>query len=461
MTVIATRGGSREIDIHTARKIRALAADAALVTRLAAPVRRSVHWSRLIAVTVLLVLLGLAALVPLSSGIVATGRVVVEGERKLVQHPAGGVIREILVREGQRVAAGEIVMRIEDPQAEALVKVLSAQIDGLRVDASVREAELADSARVDISADLLARQSDPVLAPTIKSQLDALAARRKRAQARRTELDERLRQNTAEAAAVRARIASRRRQAALLEDELSNLRPLFAKGLITRPRVLALERGASDARGEIESLSEDINRLAAQRDQISTQRARDTLDTHVEATEALRTIRADLASATERLTAAQATLRRTEVMAPVDGVVVALRANTVNGVARAGEPLMEIVPAETAVVVKARIKPGDANDLHGGLPVDIRIDAFARRGLPNLDGTLAVVSADSLVDERTGERYFEAQVRIDAARNSWLAGREIPPGLPADLLIRTGERTALQYLIAPFERAALRAMREL
>lgn len=423
------------------------------------PARRTRRRGTLFAVVLLVLIGGWAALVPLASGVVAPARVVVEGERKQVQHPTGGVVSEILVAEGTRVAAGAPVLRLRDPNAEALSDVVASQVDGLKAEEAAILAELADEAEIAFSAELLARSSEPRVAVLLSSQRGALVAARAGRDARRRELNEREQQLRAEASTAKARRETRQAQLALVADELDVIRPLFQKGLVTRTRILGLQRAETDARGEIAALGEELLRLEATRRQLEVSRQRIEVDARVAATERLRALRIELATTIDRSKAARVAVERMTVAAPVAGKIVGLKIATVGGVISPGETLMEIVPQHSRLVVEARVRPQDADDVQAQLPVTVRFAALDNRRQVYLDGMVEVVSADVLSDQRTGESYFRAVAAVDPAAIERAGLGALKPGLPAEMLIRTGQRTALQYLLEPLELGTFRALR--
>lgn len=446
--------------VRTRPESRLVAQDArALTQMLTAPTRTSRGRGNVLIAGLSILLLGWAAFVPLAGGIVAPARIVVEGERKLVQHPTGGIVSQILVVEGTRVAAGAPLLRLRDTEAEALVDILGAQVDALRIEEAAILAQLSDAVEIAFADDLLSRSAEPRVASLLSTQRATLVAARSGRTAQQRELDERESQLRSEAAAAQARRDARRSQLALIDDELGVLRPLFNQGLITRPRILGLQRAQMEARGEIAALGQELLRLDAASRQVEVARQRVDVDARTAASERLRILRTELSGASDRLGAARSSLARTTLTAPVSGTVVGLGVTTIGGVVAPLATLMEIVPDGSRLVIEARVRPQDADDVRAKLPVTVRFAGLDDRRQVYLEGQLENVSADALSDQRTGEAYFRAVAAIERATLDKAGGVTLKPGLPAEMLIRTGKRTALQYLFEPLELGSFRALR--
>ena len=432
----------------------------ALADELAAPALRSVRLSGAIAAVLFVSLIVVAVFVPIASGTLATGQVAVEGERKMVQHSSGGIVSEILVKEGDVVSEGDVVLRLDAIQAGAAAGVVNSQIDSLRAQEAVRLAEATGKVSVEFPQDMTDRRSDPGLDALLTAEQSAFAARKSLARSQAEQLDQQLTQIGQSVSAAEAERKAQGAQGDLLEEELDSLQPLLEKGLVLKSRVLSLQRSLEDARGRVSSLEADSKRLAAKAEETRTMRARIEFDRRAEAADALRTLRADLSEALDRQLATEDTLRRTEIKAPISGVVMAVRATTVGGVVESGQPLMEIVPQSERLIVRAHISPRDADSVRQGMPAVVRLTASGARSPPRVDGKVLSVSADALSDPRTGESYFEVRVAIPNEEASKAPADAIAPGLPAEVLIKSGSHTMLDYLFRPVERAMFQSMRD-
>jgi HlyD family type I secretion membrane fusion protein len=286
----------------------------------------------------------------------------------------------------------------------------------------------------------------------------AFAARRALARSQAEQLDQQLVQIDKSIASAQAGRATQQRQAELYEKELSALQPLMEKGLTVKSRLLGIERSLEGARGEVDSLASEIMRLEARATETRGLRARIEVDRRAEAAEALRTLRSSLGELLERQLAAEDTLQRTEVRAPIDGVVMAMRVSTIGGVVEPGQPLLEIVPQSDLLVARVRILPSDADNVREGMLATVRLSAGGGRQPVQVEGEVQSISADALTDSRTGESYFEARVAMP--QDTSIPRGALAPGLPAEVLIKTGEHTILDYLFSPIERAMFRSMRD-
>ena len=407
----------------------------------------------------LVLLFGLAAFVPIESGTVAPGVEQVENKRKTVQHLDGGMIHAIHVREGSRIAAGAPLISLDDTNARLNVSVYQAQSDALRAEQAALEAQLLGRAAIEFPPDLLARQGDPIVGSIMRSQRAAFAARRDNVMGRKQQLGEQIAQLSQEIAGGSAGSSARSEQLTLLDGEIADLEALFAKGHATKSRLLALKRAAAQLRGERAGLHAENAKLRTRQSEVRILSLQAERESAAEAGNALRSIQSELAEVQDKLAAAKQVLERTRIRAPVSGIVVGMRPTTIGGVIQAGERLMDVVPAGRLVVV-ARVSPRDADRLHIGQMARVRFDASGARNAPVVEGRLEKFSADALTDQQTGAMYFEAEVTVPEAQKRKLPAELLRPGVPATVLIKTGQRTVLAYLTAPISRVSFSAMRE-
>lgn len=401
-----------------------------------------------------------AATAPLDSAAVAEGSVVVEGRRKTVQHLEGGIVGEILVAEGSRVRPGDPLVRLDATQARSVLEGLRSRRDELSAREARLRAELDRAGAIAFPAELLDRPDEPRVAALLAGQRELFAARRDSLGGQINILEQRKAQLDAEVAALRAQIAGGDRQLGHLGQEAEDVRGLVAKGLERKPRLLALEREIARleaSRGEQEAL---IARALQRRGEADLQIIDLRNRRNEEAAGELREVQAELAELSERLRAAADVLARSTVVAPTAGVVVDLRVHTEGGVVGPGEPILDIVPADEPLLIEAKVRPLDIDSVRVGLPAEVRLTAFKRRTTPTLSGDVVHVSADSLADPHTGAASYVAHVAIDRGELEAAGGLELHPGMPAEVMIVTGRRTALDYLLAPIEESFARAFRE-
>lgn len=402
----------------------------------------------------------LAALVPIDSGAMAPGIEQVENKRKTVQHLDGGIIRQIHVREGSVVKAGQLLLTLDDTNARLNVSVYQSQSDALRAEQAALKAQLLGKGEIDFPADLQGRADDPVVASILQSQRAAFGARRDNVLGRQAQLSQQVGQLNDQIGGDVASSQARSEQLKLLDDEIADVQKLYAKGFATKPRLLALQRAAAELRGERAALHAESAKLRGQQSEVRILSLQTERESAADAANALRTLESELAELQDKLAAAKQVLARTEIRAPVSGAVVGMRPTTVGGVIQPGEALMDVVPNSGRLVVVAKVAPRDADNLRVGLPAQVRFDASGARDAPVVEGTVQKFSADALTDSKSGETYFEAEVAVPEKEKRGLPADLLKPGVPATVMIKTGQRTVLGYLFAPILRARYRALRE-
>lgn len=401
-----------------------------------------------------------AALAPLSSAAIAPGTVKVETSKQTVQHLEGGIIRDILVREGELVTRGQVLMRLDDGDAGSDRNAVQGQIDAL----SAREARLIaqrDGTKdIVFPRELLRRRMESAVDQVMVGQSRIFADQMNSVQGEIDILLRRVEQYRAQMTSIHAQISVTRQQLPKLEEELRDVRSLFAKGLGLKPRVLDLERRVMAAKGDIlanegrvSSLSEQVREAEAQIESVRRKSAR-------EVSEELRDVQTRLVEARESFSKAEAKAGRREVLSPHEGVVMNLKYTTPGGVVPPGGVILDLVPREEKLVMEVRISPLDIDVVRPGLPAKIRLVAFKQRTTPVLDGSLVRVSPDAVIDEKTGAGHFVAVVEAQASLHHKGQGRRLYPGMPVEVSIVTGERSVLDYIIQPFTDSLARAFRE-
>lgn len=428
---------------------------------LTVPVKRSKRRMRLLSVTAATALLVWGVGAPIASGVVAQGSMVVSGDRVRIQHPTGGVVRDLTVYEGDRVKSGQRLLRIEDPDRLALANIEAAKVFALEAELAVRTAEANGVLFTYFPQQLLEQQQDDMQERSriLEIQKRGFTARREALDGERAELQQRLVQKEAEIRAVSTRLQTNEDEVALFKEERVILEPLRKKGLITRTRIVSLERAIRTGQGEVDALRHDTDRLLASIEEIKTQIGRMEKKHTSSAVERLTVLQTELAIAKDRQEAARTTAARVSISAPVDGEIVGLTTFADGEVVRPGATLMQIVPADAKLLIRSRIEPKFSDDVVAGLPVQIRLPSLSTGSAPNLTGTVASVSGDALTDEQTGDEFFQVDVSLTEGELSKLNGFKVAPGLPVEILIETGERTALAYVLQPLTDVMFRAMR--
>ncbi|MBC6981681.1 HlyD family type I secretion periplasmic adaptor subunit [Caulobacter sp. 17J80-11] len=411
--------------------------------------------------------LGWAALAPLDAGAYAHGQVVVSGSRQAVQHREGGVVSAIHVKEGDEVAQGQVLIEINASELRATERALSSQVLALQ----------AQRARLLAERDRLSTLRPPAEFAGLPAEDRALAdeamrlqqlqfdARRRSLQAQRGVLSQRVSQLDQQIEGYNRQIGSNREQQRLIEEELTGLKSLAERGYAPQTRVRAVERTAAALEGDYGAYRAEV---AKSHEAIGETRMEIvSLDRRMieDVADQLRQTEDRLNEVAPRLTAARDQLGRAQVRAPASGEVVGLSAHTVGGVVQPGQTLMEIVPKAAPLVIEAQVQPNDADDLHVGQATEVRFSAFHERDLPIVHGRLTRLSADSFVDERTGLRFFRAEVSVppqEMAALRQVRGVEavLKPGLPAEVVVPLRKRTALDYFLEPLQQSLWRSFRE-
>jgi HlyD family secretion protein/epimerase transport system membrane fusion protein len=403
-----------------------------------------------------------AASAPLAGAAIAPGVVSPDGSRRIVQHLEGGIIREILVSDGTRVRVGDPLIVLEDVQARAGFDALQARFHTLAATQARLLAEQSAAPSVSFPAWLIeATTSDPTALEAMVAQRALFDTRAKALEDRKDILRRRIEQLREEIAGLEAQIVADSRQIVLIDEEIQGVEQLYRKGLERKSRLLALQRARTDIEG---NRAERRARIARARQAIGETElqiiAQDTAQLEAVNEEASQ-IQFELAEAEQRLAASRDVLQRTLISAPVDGTVVALRFRTAGGVVRPGEPVLEIVPDNEELLIDARLSPMDIDVVRAGLPARVVLPAFQQRHLPQIEGRVRQVSPDALADAQTGQRFFAVRVEIDRDQLAALEpALELTAGMPAEVYITTGERTALDYLLGPLYDSLRRAWRE-
>jgi HlyD family type I secretion membrane fusion protein len=403
---------------------------------------------------------GWASLAQLESAVTAPGVIVVESHRKTIQHLEGGIVKEVLVAEGDTVSAGQPLLRLEETQAESNFSLLQDQANGLMAQAARLIAERDGAARIEFPVELLAQRANPNVAAILAGEENTFLTRRNTLTKQIDILAQRNDENKRQIAGLQSQQAAVEKQGTLIEQEASGVEDLYKQGLSTLPRVLALRRQGADLTGqggqitehmaEIELSSEENNlQMTNLRNQALTSVANDLRDVQTKKYDVL-----------ARLNAAKDIMTRLDLVAPVSGKVVNLAIHTKGAVIKPGDTVMEIVPANDALEIEAHVRPDNADIILSGMVAHVSFNSYKQRRLPQLIGKVDTVSADRLVDQRTGQPYFNVTVTVDREALKEFSAVRLVPGLPADVAIATGTRTLMDYFLAPVLDVIAKGMRE-
>lgn len=420
------------------------------------PIRRG-----LVIILICVVGLGLwASLAPIWSAVVAGGTVAVEANRKVLRSRDGGIVREIHVREGDRVQAGQLLLRFDDTVAQAQVDVLSQQYDNILMQQARFRAEVTGARAVVTPPALTERLSDPRVSQIVNNELLLFNSRLATLDNQSAILNQRLEQLATARGGLDIQVRSIDEQVALITQELDGYRELNARGFAPRNLLLRYERQLAEIGGRRGALMADITRNTQQSGEVRLQlnQLRDQRQT--EAATGLRDAEARLADLTPRLDAARSALAQTRVTAPEAGYVLNLTQFTLGGVVQPGELLMDVVPQGADLIVQAQIQPRDIDEVRPGLKARVQILAFNQQRVRPLEAEVLTVSADALTTEN-GQTFYRADLRIAPTELAKLpAGAELTPGMPASVMIRTGRRTVMQYILQPMGDVLNQSLRE-
>jgi epimerase transport system membrane fusion protein len=400
-----------------------------------------------------------SGLAPLSSAIIARGTVVVDSSRKTVQHLEGGIVRVILVRDGDHVVQGQVLLRLDDTRLQAAMSTLRPLLEMSRAQRARLLAEREGADDVTFPEDL-ARSGERMTAEILRDQRRVFQVRRAALRSRLASLANRRAQASETVAGLISQVVSQAERIDLTQQELADVARLAAKGYAPAKRTLELRRAVAALEGERAELDSRTaeNRHAVEHYELEAVQVQNSFMEAVESE--LQSLDKGIYDLTERMRTLTDQLEHLAVRAPVEGVIVGMEVHTLGGVIAPGAKILDIVPANDRLVVEARISPNDVTALRQGLPAEIRFPSLNRRDLPKLTGSVAVVSADLIVDPLTRTSYFAARIDVDASSLTEQHGITLKPGMPVDVLVVKGERTLLDYLVEPMKQILIRALRE-
>ena len=400
-----------------------------------------------------------AVFAPLSEAAVAPGVIKVEGTRRTLQHLEGGIVREILVRDGDRVTPGQVVMRLDEIQSGSTLEALRAQRGALLAQMARISAEMARAQQIPFPPELLAA-TDARTMESVAGQRALFQARMSSLASQLSVLETRRDQARATISSAEGQLTASRRQLELIRQEENMRRGLVNQGLARLPELLALQRGAVGLEGQVIDLQGQIARSRGTIAENDMQ-IRATLDQRMQevGTEA-REVAGRLAEAEERLRAAADVATRREILASDAGTIVNLRVFTVGAVVRPGDPLMDLVPSQDRLVAEVNVQPMDIDVVYPGLLAEIRLPAFKQRLVPYLHGRVTFVASDVTTDQQSRQSYYRAFVAIDEDQLARLPGVALTPGMPVEAHVLTGSRSFWRYMTQPIRDSMSRAFVE-
>lgn len=426
-----------------------------------ATLRAPILAGSLIVAVLVVGLIAWMAIFQISGAVLVPGVVRVQNNSKAVQRLDGGIVREILVHEGQLVREGQVVMRFDNTQSESTVAVYQASADNAMAQIARFQAQMTGAPSISFPPELLNRAKDPQVAALISSQQGLFASQMTLYRSQAAILRSQIQQLNAQIIGIQSQIDATGTQSDLIDEELKGVRELSDQGYAPRSRLLALQRSASQLRGQRGAQLAQVAQARKAIGQSEIELAQLTEKLATEAAEGLRTAQAQLTDTLPKLRVVQDQLAQTEVRAPATGHVFNLTQFTEGGVAAAGTKLMEIVPVGTPLLISTHVKPTDITDVRVGQTARITLTAYNPRTTPPIEGKVFLVGADVTVDERSGEGYYVVQIQIPPEELRKAGPKvHLAPGMPAAVAIVTGNRTILDYLIGPFVESMEASMRD-
>ncbi|MVT03224.1 hemolysin D [Enterobacter sp. 10-1] len=390
-----------------------------------------------------------ASFAPLDRGVPVSGSVVVTGNRKAVQHPGGGVIAQLRVHDGEKVQAGQVLVVMNTVTTQTRRDALQSQLRSLQLQMARWAAERTGESEIVMLPELAAVRDEPEVVEQLALQRQLLINRRAALRSELAAIDEGVAGTQALLSGMQSLLSSKQQQKRLLNEQLSGIRGLAAKGYVARNQLLSMEGELASVEGEISQTHGSIGRLQRQAIELRLQAQQRRDEYSKEVNTQLADGQVQIAALKNQLEKAQADLQDTQIKAPVAGTVVGMAVFTEGGVIQAGQQLMEIVPEDSPMEVEARVPVELIDKVHQALPVELLFSAFDQSTTPRVAGEVTMVGADRLVDEQTGKPYYALRVKVTQEGMDKLQGLTIRPGMPVEGFIRTGERSLMNYLLKP------------
>jgi protease secretion system membrane fusion protein len=393
---------------------------------------------------------------PLDKGVPLSGTVAKESNRQTVQHQTGGTVQQILVKDGDVVKQGQVLVRMNPIMAKSAYEMTEGQYLSARAVEARLQAEMASRSSIDFPDELKQRRSDPHVADVMRLQEQLMLSRRMSLQSELSSIDESVAGLKLQIRGLEESRDSKKEQVGFLKEQLGGMRDLAKEGYVARNRLLDLERTYAQLGGAISEDIGNIGRSQRQLLELGMRRSQRMQDYQKEVRTQLTDTQKEAMAMAARLDAQKFELQSVDVKAPADGIVVGLAVFTPGGVVPAGFKLMEIVPSDDPLVVEGQLPVNLVDKVHPGLPVELMFSAFNTNKTPHIQGELTTVSADRSVEERTGMPYYKVRVKVTPEGAKQIAAHKmnIIPGMPVELFVKTGERTMMNYLLKPvFDRA--------
>ncbi|WP_112603412.1 HlyD family type I secretion periplasmic adaptor subunit (plasmid) [Rhizobium sp. WW22] len=425
---------------------------------------RMIRRLSLLVVAVILLLFGvmggLAAATKIAGAVIASGTLVVDSYVKPIKHLKGGIVRAILVKNGEHVAAGQVLVRLDDTQTRANLSIIRKRLNELSARTARLIAERDGKQEITFPADLLSSAGNADVAAILAGERRLFFDRRASREGQKSQLHERIQQLNREIEGLIAQEEGKRREIALIAKELGSLEGLLNQGIISATKVYSLQRESASLNGDLGNLVSSIAQTRGKIAETELQILQIDADRSSEVSEQLRQAESDSGQFSERLIAAEDDLKRIDIKAPQAGIIDQLSIHAAGAVISPAEAILQIVPDKDALVAELKLAPQDIDQITVGQAVSLRFPAFNQRITPELNGHVDTISADLTTDQRSGQSYYV--VRVKVAKPEWerLGALTPLPGMPVEAFLQTGERSVLAYLTKPMTDQIRRAFRE-
>lgn len=407
----------------------------------------------------LLLMLLLAHLISINGAVITAGKVVVSGKPKSIQHLDGGIVRDILVRDGDTVKAGQILVRLDDTILKANLEIYQARLANAAALRDRLKAEWSGAGEV-IFADDVPALTGLDQSTVRQGQVTIFKSRREVHLGRLEQLEEKIRQFRNQIAGINALVSSKEEQLRSMDGELTGLIELTEKGFMRRNQVLAMQRSRADLYGQLGEHKAELARIANSIRDTEMEMMLAKRERHEEAVTELRDTNTTIEELTQQILSTHTQLDRIDIAAPVDGIVHEMQVATLGGVVPPGATILQIIPTGQGILFETRAEPGSVDQIYVGQPVTLRLSAFNHRTTPDIEGKVANVSPDVVEDQASGTAFYRVMVAAPQSELDRLGGGDVVPGMPVEAFLQTDERTVLSYLTKPIADQLSRAFRE-
>jgi HlyD family secretion protein len=402
---------------------------------------------------------GWAITTEIAGAVIASGSIVVDSSVKKVQHPTGGVVGQLHVRDGDQVKAGDIVLRLDDTVTRANAAVMAKNLDELRARQARLQAELNDLREIGFPVEVLDRSSDTTVSRVLAGEQKLFESRRAARAGQKSQLRERIGQLEEQQRGLDEQVVAKKLEIELIQRELDSVRILWRQNLVQLSRLTTLERDYARLRGERGALISSIAQVKGKVTETELQILQIDQDLRSEVGKELGEVRAKISELVEKQVAAEDQLKRVDLVAPQDGTVHQLTVHTIGGVINAGEPVMLIVPQER-LIVEVKVAPNDIDQIRIGQNAILRLPAFNQRTTPELNGEVDRISADVVQDQKSSTSFYTARITFSDDELARLNGFALVPGMPVEAFVQTGTRTVISFLLKPLSDQIAKAWRE-